>query len=162
MKWNHIISTIALCLVAAIAAIWVKEHSLKITTSSGASAGTASNSVPFVTNRPEVAGAIGKTNTADEGGYSRKFNDPKTGQCAFLSSDKRTLTLKDKGGNVIWTVKLADLKQTDGASDVFTDVNSVTFVENPPVLFIENGIVSCDLDLRTGKIIHVGRRMFLP
>jgi len=89
-------------------------------------------------------------------------DSPKTGQCAFVGLDKLTITLKDKNGNVIWTKNLADVKQTDGAGDVFTDIRSVEFVEKPPVLFVEGDIVECSLDVHTGKVIDVGRRMHLP
>jgi hypothetical protein len=109
MKTKHlIILAIALCVGAVVTAILLEQHRLPVTP---AITNNASNSLPPANPQPKAIASTEiseKTNTPNAEGYSMKLIDSKTGQCAFVGLDEHTITLKDKNGNVLWTVNLAN------------------------------------------------------
>ena len=95
-----------------------------------------------MTNPPATNATLNvsaKTNAVGDEAYSEKFIDPKTGQCAYVGLDKRTITLKDKNGNVIWTVNLINEAQKAGIHEVSMDIDWVGLNEMPSTLIVDDG-----------------------
>jgi hypothetical protein len=100
-----------------------------------------------------VLNISGRTSAVGEEDYFKKIIDPKTGQCAIVGLDRRTITLKDKNGNVIWTVNLANEGDKVGLPVGNVDGDDVKFLEKSPVLYVSTGRASFDLDVHTGKVL---------
>ena len=106
MKAKRITLVIVLGLTIVVATLLL-HHRSRV---APAITNNASNSMPPANPQPKAVASIevgGKTNALGAEGYSMKLVDPNTGQCAFVALDEHTITLKDKSGNVIWTVDLA-------------------------------------------------------
>jgi hypothetical protein len=153
MKAKHIIPALVICAGVMIGAILAMQYRLPVApviTDSG------TNSLPPVKSQPKVVTSteVGKkTNAVSTEGFSLKIIDPKTGQCAIVGLDRQTITLKDKSGNVIWTVNLANEGDKVGLPVGNVDGDDVKFLEKSPVLYVSAGRASFDLDVHTGKVL---------
>jgi hypothetical protein len=162
MKTKHIILAFAFCLFMAVAVILSKQHSSIIGEHErplDIIAGSQSNSVPVATNRTELAvmgEANGTTNAIGGEGYFKKVIDPRTGQCAIVGLDRRTITMTDKSGNVLWTVNLANEGAKAGLPVGDVQLQDGDFFEKQPLLYVSAGRVAFTIDIHTGKITGSG------
>jgi hypothetical protein len=162
-----IIMVVAPCLGVAFAAMLVEQHRSQITeheTSGDVNAVSASNNAPSNTNQYKTAATAevnGKTNAISAEGFSLKIIDSKTGQYAIVGLDRQTIALKDKNGNDIWTMNLANEASKRGWHPMGVEMGA--FDKKKPTFWVEVVNGSFELDLHTGEIIGMGAgRMHNP
>ncbi len=163
MKTKRLITlVVAICLIVVFAAMLLKQHHPPITeheTSSDAtSSSSASNSAASITTQSKTAvkaEVSSKTNAVSAEVFSMKIMDSKTGHCALVGLDRKTITLKDKNGSIIWTVDLAKEASKRGWQHL-EGIEFGAFNEKRPILWVEVVNASFELDLNTGKIIGIG------
>jgi hypothetical protein len=138
MNTKLIIPAIALCLFVAFAATMLKQHPSPV-------------SVPFATN---MATAVnGKTNAVGEEGYFKTIIDPQTGRYAIANASKEFVSLRDKNGNIIWSINLVDdLRKEPEMSGV--TINSLELSGDKIVVRVDRCWFI--LDSKTGKITGGG------
>jgi hypothetical protein len=156
MKTKRLITlVVSLCLIVAVATILLFAKHSKVTAMAENNERTITNqrtgqqlAQPTVTN--VTSNENDKTNAAEEG-YFEKIIDPETGQCVIVGLDKQTITSKDKSGNVLWTVNLANDVQNLGVP-VGRHITEVHFAGSPPgLLTVIVGKLTIELDVHTGK-----------
>jgi hypothetical protein len=161
MKTKHITLVIALGLTIVFVALLLTQYRVHV---SPVITNNTSNRLPPTNAQHNVLTTTvigGKTNTSSAENYSMKFIDPKTGQCAFVSLDRQTITLKGKNGNDIWTVNLASEASKRGIHAMGIELGA--FDEQRPSLHVLAVNHSFELDLHTGEIIGIGAgRMAIP